>query len=356
MSAKAASLRYVSDEMPGIRRQRNGNRFVYIGPNAKVIRDAAELRRIKSLAIPPAWMDVWICPRQDGHLQATGRDAKARKQHRYHQRWREVRDENKFGRVLAFAKALPMIRKRVAHDLKLPGIARERVLATVVRLLETTLIRIGNEEYARTNKSFGLATMKNRHVKVFGSKIAFKFRGKSGIEHAIDIKDRRLARIIKSCQDLPGYDLFQYVDDEGEICSVTSEDVNAYLKEIAGDDFSTKDFRTWAGTVLASDALGEYASFTSLTQAKKNIVQAIGAVARRLGNTKAVCRKCYIHPGVINAYTDGSLIRSLSNCRRHKTKQSLHGLSSREEIVVTLLKQQLGKVNKANRAIERKCA
>jgi DNA topoisomerase I len=346
-SAKTASLHYVSDESPGIKRIRNGSGFVYVGADGKVIRDPAKRRRIESLAIPPAWTNVWICPRQDGHLQATGRDAKGRKQHRYHRRWREVRDENKFERVLAFAKTLPMIRKKIAQDLELPGIAREKVLATVARLLETTFIRVGNEEYARNNESFGLSTMRDRHVSVSGSKIAFKFRGKSGIEHAIDLKDRRLAKIIKQCQDLPGYDLFQYVNDDGKSCSVTAADVNAYLKQIAGVDFSTKDFRTWAGTVLAADALGEFEAFDSPPQANKNIVQATGSVAKRLGNTKAVCRKCYIHPGVISAYRDGLLIKRLNRGRGQGTKQSRHGLSAREVAVMRLLQQQLRKEDTA---------
>ncbi len=348
-SAKIASLHYVSDDRPGIKRTQNGKGFIYIGTDGKMIRDPAELNRINSLAIPPAWTNVWICPRPDGHLQATGRDAKGRKQHRYHQRWREVRDENKFERVVAFGQTLPMIRKKIARDLKLKGIAREKILAAVVRLLETTFIRVGNEEYARNNKSFGLATMKNRHVNVSGSRIAFKFRGKSGIKHAIDLKDRQLARIIKRCQDLPGYDLFQYINDDGESCSVTSEDVNTYLKQIAGDDFSTKDFRTWAATVLAAHALGEFEPFKSQSQADKNIRQAIDFVAKRLGNTKAVCRKCYIHPGVINAYRDGSLNKSLNKPSRKKMHQSLNGLSPRETDVVKFLQRQLAKENTTKR-------
>ena len=346
-SAKIASLRYVLDDKPGIKRIRNGNGFVYIGVDGKVIRDPAERRRIKSLAIPPAWTNVWICPRSDGHLQATGRDAKGRKQHRYHQRWREVRDENKFERVAAFAQTLPLIRKKIAQDLKLKGIAREKILAAVVRLLETTFIRVGNEEYARKNNSFGLATMRNRHVRVSGSQITFKFRGKSGIEHAINVRDRQLARIIKQCQDLPGYDLFQYVDADGERCSISSEDVNAYLKQIAGTDFSTKDFRTWAGTVLAVYALGEFEPFTSQSQANKNIGRAVGFVAKRLGNTKAVCRKCYIHPGVINAYRDGRLVQNFSKCYGKKLNRSRYSLLPGETAVVTLLQQQLNKGNGA---------
>jgi len=276
-------------------------------------------------------------------LQATGRDAKGRKQHRYHPRWREVRDENKFERLLAFARRLPVIRKKVGRDLKLPGIARAKVLATVVRLLETTFIRVGNEEYARQNGSFGLSTMKNRHVRVHGSKIAFKFRGKSGIRHEISLKDLQLARIIRRCQDLPGYNLFQYVNDDGECCSVTSEDVNAYLKDIAGADFTTKDFRTWAATLLAADALGEFAPFRSQSEAKKNIVQAIDSVAKRLGHTRAVCRNSYIHPGVIQAYRERSLNGTSRNGDRKEVTRSRWGLSSRETAVVTLLTGQLQK-------------
>jgi len=257
-SAKAASLRYVTDSTPGIRRVRRGTGFVYIGSNGKVIRDADELRRFKSLVIPPAWTDVWICPSPNGHLQATGRDAKGRKQHRYHQRWRDVRDETKYGRMLAFAKALPAMRKRVEHDLALPGLPREKVLATVVRLLETSLIRVGNEEYARRNHSFGLATLRNRHVNVSGSTIRFEFRGKSGVEHTLDINDKRLAKIIKRCQDLPGYELFQYIDEQGERHAIDAMDVNDYVKQLAGEEFSTKDFRTWHGTVLAARALQEF--------------------------------------------------------------------------------------------------
>jgi DNA topoisomerase-1 len=239
-SAKAASLRYVTDDKPGISRQRRGAAFQYIDPSGKVIRDPEELQRIKSLAIPPAWREVWICPLRNGHLQATGRDAKGRKQHRYHPRWREVRDENKYGRIVAFAKALPLIRQRVDSDLRLPGLPRDKILATVVRLLETSHIRVGNEEYARQNKSFGLATLRNRHVNVSGSTIRFEFRGKSGVQHALDINDRRLARIIKRCQDLPGYELFQYVDDDGERRTIDSSDVNEYIRQIAGEEFSTQ--------------------------------------------------------------------------------------------------------------------
>jgi len=310
-SAKAGRLRYVSDNMPGIRRRKSGKGFVYITAEGKIVRDADELQRFKSLAIPPAWRDVWICPLGHGHLQATGRDARGRKQHRYHPRWREVRDETKYERMLAFAKKLPAIRHKVAQDLALAGLPREKVLATVVRLLETSLIRVGNTEYARQNNSFGLATLRSRHVNVSGSSIRFEFRGKSGVQHALDLNDRRLARIIKRCQDLPGHELFQYIAEDGARYTIDSADVNNYLRQIAGEEFSTKDFRTWAGTVLAAQALDEFHGGDKKTRPKKNILQAIEAVAKRLGNTKAVCRKCYIHPAVIGAYTDGSLLQPL---------------------------------------------
>ncbi len=336
-SAKAASLRYVTDDQPGISRRRSGAAFQYIDPSGKVIRDPEELQRIKSLAIPPAWREVWICPIRNGHLQATGRDAKGRKQHRYHPRWREVRDENKYGRILAFAKALPLIRQRVDNDLRRPGLPRDKILATVVRLLETSHIRVGNEEYARQNKSFGLATLRNRHVNVSGSTISFEFRGKSGVEHALDINDRRLAKIIKRCQDLPGYELFQYIDDDGERRTIDSTDVNEYIRQIAGEEFSTKDFRTWAGTVLAARALQEFQSAASDAESKRNIVQAIESVAKKLGNTKAVCRKCYIHPAVIQSYTDGTLLRALRR-RLKKEINDAHDLEPEEAAVLRLLK------------------
>ena len=336
-AAKAASLRYVTDERPGISRRRSGATFQYIDSAGKVIRDPGELQRIKSLAIPPAWREVWICPIRNGHLQATGRDAKGRKQHRYHPRWREVRDENKYGRILAFAKALPLIRQRVESDLRLPGLPRHKILATVVRLLETSHIRVGNEEYARQNKSFGLATLRNRHVNVSGSTIRFEFRGKSGVDHALDINDRRLAKIIKRCQDLPGYELFQYIDDDGERRTIDSTDVNEYIRQIAGEEFSTKDFRTWAGTVLAARALQEFQTAASDAETKRNIVQAIESVAKKLGNTKAVCRKCYIHPAVIQSYTDGTLLRALRR-RLKKEITDSHDLGPEEAAVLRLLK------------------
>ena len=340
-SARAASLRYVTDDMPGISRRKRGTGFEYIDPAGKVIRDPEELQRFKSLAIPPAWREVWICPARNGHLQATGRDAKGRKQHRYHRRWREVRDENKYGRILAFAKALPLIREKVDGDLRLAGLPRDKILATVVRLLETSHIRVGNEEYARHNKSFGLATLRNRHVNISGSRIRFEFRGKSGVEHALDINDRRLAKIIKRCQDLPGYELFQYIGEDSERHTIDSSDVNDYIRQIAGEEFSTKDFRTWAGTVLAARALRQFENPGSDSQNKRNVVQAIESVAKILGNTKAVCRKCYIHPAVIQAYTDGSLLRVFSRRVKKETTASLPTFEPEEAAVLGLLRTHL---------------
>jgi DNA topoisomerase-1 len=306
-SARAAGLRHVSDAAPGIARRRARRRFLYVHPKGRAVRDPATLERIRTLAIPPAWTAVWICRRPDGHLQATGRDARGRKQYRYHQRWREARDETKYGRMLAFAAALPSIHRRVGRDLARHGLPREKILATVVRLLETTLIRVGNEEYARDNDSFGLTTLRARQVKVNGSKVRFHFRGKSGVEHAIELEDRRMASIVRRVRDLPGQELFQYVDEDGAQRSIGSDDVNAYLKEISGEDFTSKDFRTWAGTVLAARALARLGAFDSQAQAKRNVVTAVEAVAGLLGNTAAVCRKCYIHPAVIESYLEGRL-------------------------------------------------
>jgi DNA topoisomerase I len=311
-SAKIAGLRYVNDERtPGIKRVGSSSRVRYVDPSGRTVTDRSELQRIRSLAIPPAWKDVWICPNPLGHLQATGRDARGRKQYRYHPRWREVRDEVKYGRLIAFAEALPRIRARTTADLRRSGLPREKVLATVVQPLEKTLIRVGNDEYARENGSFGLTTMRDQHAKIHGQTLRFEFRGKSRIQHSIDLQDARLARIVKACRDLPGYELFQYVDDDGKRQVIDSGDVNAYLREITGQGFTAKDFRTWAGTVLAANALAEVAGFASTAEAKRNVVRAIESVAKRLGNTKAVCRKCYIHPAILDAYMDGATIRTM---------------------------------------------
>ncbi|MBC8120956.1 MAG: DNA topoisomerase IB [Gemmatimonadaceae bacterium] len=348
-SARAAGLRYVTDIDPGIRRQRSGKGFRYIGIKGEPIRDPAELKRIQSLAIPPAYTDVWICPHSNGHLQATGRDAKKRKQYRYHPRWRKVRDEAKYDRMMAFGKALPRIRASTDRDLGRPGLPREKVLATVVRLLEATLIRVGNEEYAKTNRSFGLTTLRNRHVAIEGSTLQFEFRGKSGKYHTISVKDRRLAKIVERCRDIPGYELFQYLDEDGGRQTIDSADVNAYLQESTGQDFTAKDFRTWAGTVLAALALQEFEAFDSQTQAKKNIVQAIETVAERLGNTPSICRKCYVHPAVIDSYLDGSMIQTLKQLAEQEMTESLHELPAEEAAVMALLRQRLARAEQTDK-------
>ncbi len=309
-AAEEAGLHYVSDDRPGYTRRANNGEFEYLDTEGKTIGDEQRLLRIKRLAIPPAWTDVWICPSPSGHIQATGRDARGRKQYRYHDRWRELRDENKFDRLAAFAKALPNIRRRIAKDLKLPGLPRRKVLATVVRLLERTFIRIGNEEYARENKSFGLTTMQDRHVTVKGDRLRFRFRGKSGRAHEVDMTDRRIAKIVSKCQDLPGQDLFQYIDD-GEVRDAASQDVNDYLREITNENFTAKDFRTWAGTVLAAIALNAQGEFETKKQAKANVKTAVCAVAELLGNTPAICRKCYVHPAIVEAYLSGRQIAGL---------------------------------------------
>jgi len=340
-SARQAGLRYVNDAMPGIRRVRRGKTIRYVGPEGAPVTDAKELGRIKTLAIPPAWTDVWICAHPRGHLQATGRDARGRKQYRYHPRWRQVRDETKYYRMLAFGEALPRIRQQVDHDLSLPGMQRTRVLAAVVRLLETTLIRVGNEEYARDNKSYGLTTMRNRHVDVEGSALVFHFKGKSGVKHVVGVRDRRLANIVKRSRDLPGQHLFEYVDDDGEVQAIDSGDVNDYLKEITGEDFTAKDFRTWAGTVLAAQALEELADFDSETQARKNIVRAVERVAERLGNTPSVCRKCYVHPEVFNAYLERATIHTVQEQIQYDLTHALPDMDPEEAAVMALLYQRL---------------
>jgi DNA topoisomerase-1 len=322
-AAEEAGLGYVSDERPGYRRRINGKGFEYLDTDGKRIRDEQRLLRIKRLAIPPAWTDVWICPSANGHIQATGRDARRRKQYRYHERWREVRDENKFSRLADFAKALPHIRKRVDRDIKLPGLPREKVLATVVRLLERTFIRVGNDEYARENKSFGLTTIQDRHVTVRGAHLRFRFRGKSGRQHEVDMRDGQVAKIVSKLQDLPGQELFQYIDDDGEVRDITSQDVNGYLREITSEDFTAKDFRTWAGTLLLALALNVQGGFETKGQAKANIKTAICAVAELLGNTPAICRRCYVHPAVLEAYLASSRIPGLSEAMQNSGSRQI---------------------------------
>jgi DNA topoisomerase-1 len=326
--------------MPGFARKRAGKGFVYVDSRGRTIRDRSIIKRINSLAIPPAWTEVWICPLENGHLQATGRDARGRKQHRYHSKWREVRDDTKYARMMAFAKALPKIRARVGTDLKLPGLRRNKVLATVVKLLEVSLIRVGNEEYAQSNQSYGLTTMHDRHAKVNGSKVQFRFRGKSGKDHTIDIESPYLAKIVKQCQDLPGQELFQYLDDDGKRQDVKSEDVNAYLGEIAGSDYTAKDFRTWSGTVLAAMALSEVRKYDTKAQAKKNIKQAIESVAEKLGNTPTICRKCYVHPAVIDSYLDGSTLKVVGQ-RAKQLRAGGARLRPEESSVLSLLEKRL---------------
>ena len=319
-SAAIAELRYVDDRvLPGIRRVGRKTRVRYIDPRGRPISDAKTIQRLNRLAIPPAWTDVWICPDPGGHLQATGRDARGRKQYRYHQRWRDVRDEVKFSRLLAFAAALGRIRRRAAADLRKPGLPREKVLAAVVQLLEKTLIRVGNEEYALANRSYGLTTMRDGHAKINGSSVRFEFRGKSGITHAIDLHDARLARVVKACRDLPGHELFQYVDADGRRQAIGSADVNAYLKETTSQPFTSKDFRTWGGTVLAAKALAEAAA-GGASATKREIKRAVERVANELGNTVAVCRKSYIHPAILEAYTAGRVIDLKGPCERAVVK------------------------------------
>jgi DNA topoisomerase-1 len=340
-AAKAAGLRYVLDDRPGIRREPDKEGFRYFDARGEIIDDEATLKRIRSLAIPPAWLDVWICPQANGHLQATGRDARGRKQYRYHPKWREVRDEVKYERMIKFGKALPAIRKEVDRALSLPGLPREKVLATIVYLLEATMMRIGNDEYARENKSYGLTTLRNRHVKIDGSEVEFRFRGKSGVFHDVKVHDRRLARIIQRTRDLPGQDLFEYLDDDKQPHTVNSSDVNDYLREITGEDYTAKDFRTWSGTVLAALALQEFEKFDSEAQAKKNIVRAIETVAEKLGNTPSVCRKCYVHPAVLDSYMDGSMVEGLLARAEEELAEDLHELQPEEAAVLAMLQQRL---------------
>ncbi|MEP6687521.1 MAG: DNA topoisomerase IB [Gemmatimonadales bacterium] len=336
-SAQAAGLRYVSDTTPGIRRRGAGRGFSYVAPDGRTLRDKATLARIRSLAIPPAYTDVWICPLPNGHIQATGRDARGRKQYRYHPKWREVRDETKFGRMLAFSDALPRLRLRVEEDLARPGLPKEKVLATVVRLLECTGIRVGNDEYARNNRSFGLTTLQDRHVEISGANLRFEFRGKSGKTHRVSLNDRRLARIVARCQAVPGADLFQYLGDEGNRVAIGSGDVNDYLRELTGEEFTAKDFRTWAGTLQAVAALDAVGPAPSEREAKSAILRAIDQVAEQLNNTRAVCRKYYVHPAVLETYQAGTLHEALKNGGSPSKADA--GLTEDEQAVVRLLRQ-----------------
>ena len=342
-AAESAGLRYVSDAVPGIRRKKSGTGFSYMRADSSKLAEPNVLKRIKSLAIPPAWTEVWISPFADGHVQATGRDAKGRKQYRYHARFREVRESTKYEHVAAFADALPAIREKVREHMSMRGLPREKVLATVVHLLETTLIRVGNDEYAEQNNSYGLTTLKNRHVAVDGNEVRFRFTGKSGKQWSLRVRDRRIAKIIKDCQDLPGQELLQYVDEAGNCQDVTSSDVNDYLREITGQDITAKDFRTWAGTLLAAMALHELESFDSAAQAKRNLRAAIEKVAGKLGNTPTICRKCYVHPEVLNSYMDGKLVLELKAKAERELRSDVQSLKPEEAAVLALLRSRLAK-------------
>jgi DNA topoisomerase-1 len=350
-SARAAGLRYVNANAAGFGRRRKGKRnFAYFDADGRAITDVIVIARIRSLAIPPAWQDVWICTFENGHLQATGIDARGRKQYRYHPRFRQVRDQNKYAHIIEFARALPAIRRRVEADLSRPGLPKDKVLAAVVRLLEATLIRVGNEEYAKENHSYGLTTLRQQHVDVTGARIRFEFRGKSGVEHEIDLEDARLAEIVRQCHELPGQELFQYLDDGGNWHDVNSADVNGYLHEIAGEEFTAKDFRTWSGTVLAAMALGSLPGFTTIAQAKRNIVRAVESVAHKLGNTRAVCRKCYVHPAVFEGYLNGSLVTSLKGADARRLQYAVRELRPDEAKVLTYLRQRAAGHRQVGRA------
>jgi DNA topoisomerase-1 len=340
-AAENAGLTYVNDNEPGIRRVRHGKSFRYVDQSGKPMRDPETLDRIRKLAIPPAYTDVWICAGVDGHIQATGRDAKGRKQYRYHARFREVRDGTKYEHMLAFAKALPAVRAKIDEHLSLRGLPRERVLATIVRLLETTMIRVGNADYAKQNKSYGLTTLQDRHVAVDGAELRFNFKGKSGKQWRLNIRDRRIAKIVKASQDLPGQHLFQYLDEDGIQREVSSSDINAYLKEISGADITAKDFRTWNGTVLAAIALSEYEKVDSAAAAKRNVRAAIEAVSARLGNTPAVCRKCYIHPEIFDSYFSDALVLEARDEAAKELRNDLATLRAEEAVVLAFLHERL---------------
>ena len=340
-AAQSAGLRYVTDEKPGITRRKSGKGWSYRDPRGQKISKTEVIARINKLAVPPAYEDVWICPQADGHIQATGRDAKGRKQYRYHERFREVQESAKYEHMLAFAKLLPGIRAKCAEHMKLPGLPREKVLATIVHLLESTMIRVGNADYVKQNKSYGLTTLNDRHVKIEKGELRFRFKGKSGKEWNLSHKDKRIAKIVRQCQDLPGQHLFQYVGEDGERHEVTSSDVNAYLREIAGQGVTAKYFRTWTGTVLAALALSEFEIFDSDAAAKKNIRAAIEQVAARLGNTPTVCRKCYVHPAIIDGYLDKALALELREEVERELVEDVGSLRPEEAVVLAFLQKRL---------------
>jgi DNA topoisomerase-1 len=332
-------MRYVSDEMPGIRRRRAGKGFTYLDPDGERITDRAEIDRIKRLAIPPAWTDVWICPHPTGHILATGRDAKGRKQYRYHPQWRKVRDEAKFERTIAFGEALPALRRRVKKNMAATGLPKERVVSTVVALLDSCFARVGNEEYVKENNSFGLTTLRNRHAKFNGRKLELRFRAKGGKQHQVEISDPRIVHIVRRCYEIEGQELFQYLDDTGEAQPVSSGDVNTYLRDVTGEEFSAKDFRTWAGTVRCCAELAETELGEGDADRQRAVVEAVDKVAEALGNTRAVCRSCYIHPDVVDGFLDGSLHAAYEH-RSAQGAASLRGLDAAERFTLAFLKRR----------------
>jgi DNA topoisomerase I len=340
-------LRYVSDATPGYRRKRTGTSFTYYDKDGKRITDKAIVRRIKSIGIPPAYESVWICPSPNGHIQATGLDARGRKQYRYHPKWRELRDQDKYAHVMEFAAALPALRARVASDMKLDGLPRDKVLATIVSLLEKTLIRVGNAEYAEQNKSYGLTTMRRKHVAIGRGVLRFDFTGKSGKQWKLQVNDRRISAIAKRCAEIPGHELFKYLDDDGASHTVDSGDVNAYIRDITGQDFTAKDFRTWAGTVLAALALAEFKKYDSQVEAKRNVVAAIEKVAKQLGNTPAICRKSYVHPEVLTSYMSGEFVDLIEAKIAQKFKRQYAQLSTDEIMVLAFLHRRLDRLKAA---------
>ncbi|MEO5667268.1 MAG: DNA topoisomerase IB [Bdellovibrionota bacterium] len=337
------SLHYIDDSKPGLSRQRFGKGFAYFDTRGKRIKNPKIVKRLQKLAMPPAYSDVWFCPNPRGHIQAVGWDARGRKQYRYHESWTQLRDSHKYERMIDFAKSMPTLRKVTDRHLRLKGLPREKVLAAMVKLLEKTLIRVGNDEYARKNKSYGLTTLRDSHVTVKGTHMIFKFRGKSGVKHELDLEDARLATIVRRCQELPGYEVFEYIDATGKRHDVKSEHINAYLREVTGHAFTAKDFRTWAGTLLAAKALQEYRSFSSQTEAKKQVLKAIESVSKKLGNTKAICRKCYVHPAVIESHMDGSLAEIFEKKATDMVSQKFSSLKKDEAAILVLLEKRLKK-------------
>jgi DNA topoisomerase-1 len=340
-AAESAGLVYIDDQSVGLSRRKSGKGWSYRDATGAKIREKAVIERINRIGIPPAYTDVWICSDERGHIQATGRDAKGRKQYRYHERFREVRDSTKYGHMLTFAEVLPGIRERIDADMARRGLPRAKVLATVVRLLETTMIRVGNADYAKQNKSYGLTTLHDRHVKVEGGELRFRFKGKSGKQWNLKLADRRVAKIVKQSQDLPGQHLFQYLDEDGEQREVTSSDVNTYLREISGSDITAKDFRTWTGTVLAALALAEFEKFDSEAAAKRNVRAAIEKVSAKLGNTPAVCRRCYVHPEVIDSYMSQALVLEIEQQVERELRENVSGLRPEEALVLAFLQRRL---------------